>query len=128
MRQAHTLSDVILHHHFSKLQVRGAWKLNLRVRLQRWRPRVSSERGLIQQPALLERPGIKELQLDLFLDYAANVALYPGFQACSATSSRRLLRVCGKHDPFFIPPGAEAYRRDSRDNTDTVVEMLDTGH
>jgi pimeloyl-ACP methyl ester carboxylesterase len=75
--------------------------------------------------ALLERPGVKELQLDLFLDYATNVALYPKFQAFFRDFKPPTLAIWGKHDPFFIPPGAEAYRRD---NPDTVVEMLDTGH
>ncbi len=38
---------------------------------------------------------------------------------------RRLLAIWGKHNPFFIPPGAEAY---CRDNPNAVVELLDTGH
>lgn len=75
--------------------------------------------------ALLERPGNKDIQLDLFLDYASNLALYPAFQQYFRDAKPPLLAIWGKHDPFFIPPGAEAYRRD---NPDAVVEFLDTGH
>src|SRR6266852_5518069 len=62
--------------------------------------------------ALLERPGTKEIQLDLFLDYASNVKLYPKFQEYFRTSKPPLLAVWGKNDPFFRPAGAEAFKRD----------------
>lgn len=75
--------------------------------------------------ALLERPGIKEIQLDLFLDYASNVKLYPKFQEYFRDFQPPLLAIWGKNDVFFIPPGAEAYRRD---NPNATVEFLDTGH
>jgi len=75
--------------------------------------------------ALLERPGNKDIQLDLFLNYASNLALYPAFQQYFRDAKPPLLAIWGKHDPFFIPPGAEAYRRD---NPNTVVKFLDTGH
>src|SRR5947207_3442608 len=75
--------------------------------------------------ALLERPGNKDIQLDLFLNYASNLALYPAFQQYFRDAKPPLLAIWGKHDPFFIPPGAEAYRRD---NPNAVVEFLDTGH
>lgn len=75
--------------------------------------------------ALLERPGNKDIQLDLFLDYASNLTLYPVFQKYFRDAKPPLLAIWGKHDPFFIPPGAEAYRRD---NPNAVVEFLDTGH
>ena len=75
--------------------------------------------------ALLVRPGNDEIQLDLFLDYASNVALYPKFQEYFRTRRPPLLAVWGKHDPFFLPPGAEAYRRDV---PDAEVHLLDTGH
>lgn len=74
---------------------------------------------------LLQRPGNDEIQLDLFLDYANNLTLYPQFQAFFRERRVPTLVTWGKHDPFFIPPGAEAYRRD---NPDAVVELLDTGH
>ncbi len=75
--------------------------------------------------ALLERPGNKEIQLDLFLDYASNVKLYPKFQEYFRKSKPPLLAIWGKNDPFFIPPGAEAYRKDL---PNAKVQFLDTGH
>lgn len=75
--------------------------------------------------ALLERPGNQEIQLDLYLDYASNVKLYPKFQAYLRESKPPLLAIWGKNDPFFLPPGAEAYRRD---NPNAIVKFLDTGH
>ena len=75
--------------------------------------------------ALLERPGNKEIQLDLFLDYASNVKLYPKFQEYFRKSKPPLLAVWGKNDPFFIPAGAEAFRKDI---PNAQVSFLDTGH
>jgi len=75
--------------------------------------------------ALLQRPGNQEIQLDLFLDYASNLELYPVFQKFFREAQVPTLAIWGKHDPFFIPPGAEAYRRD---NPNAVVKLLDTGH
>jgi pimeloyl-ACP methyl ester carboxylesterase len=75
--------------------------------------------------ALMERPGNKEIQLDLFLNYATNVALYPAFQEYFRKSKPPLLAIWGKNDPFFIPAGAEAFRRDI---PNAQVKMLDTGH
>ena len=74
---------------------------------------------------LMGRPGNKEIQLDLFLDYASNLERYPDFQAYFRDSQIPTLVIWGKHDPFFIPPGAHAFRRD---NENAVVELLDTGH
>ncbi|HMF92442.1 MAG TPA: alpha/beta hydrolase [Candidatus Angelobacter sp.] len=75
--------------------------------------------------ALLARPGNDEIQLDLFLDYASNVALYPKFQEYFRTRKPPLLAVWGKNDPFFLPPGAEAFKRD---NPNAEVRFYDTGH
>jgi pimeloyl-ACP methyl ester carboxylesterase len=75
--------------------------------------------------ALLERPGNKEIQLDLLLDYASNVKLYPKFQEYFRKSKPPLLAVWGKNDPFFIPAGAEAFRKDL---PDAKIQFLDTGH
>jgi pimeloyl-ACP methyl ester carboxylesterase len=75
--------------------------------------------------ALLARPGNDEIQLDLFLDYASNVALYPKFQEYFRTWRPPLLAVWGKRDPFFLPPGAEAFKRD---NPNAEVQFFDTGH
>ncbi len=75
--------------------------------------------------ALLARPGNDEIQLDLFLDYASNVALYPRFQEYFRSQQPPLLAAWGKNDPFFLPPGAEAFRRD---NPAAEVHFYDTGH
>jgi pimeloyl-ACP methyl ester carboxylesterase len=75
--------------------------------------------------SLLERPGNKDIQLDLFLDYATNVKLYPKFQEYFRKSKPPLLAIWGKNDPFFIPAGAEAYRKDL---PNARVQFLDTGH
>jgi pimeloyl-ACP methyl ester carboxylesterase len=75
--------------------------------------------------ALLARPGIEEIQLDLFLDYASNVALYPQFQEYFRTNCPPLLAIWGKNDPFFVPAGAQAYRRDI---PNAEIQFLDTGH
>jgi len=75
--------------------------------------------------ALLERRGNKEIQLDLFLDYASNVKLYPSFHEYFRKAAPPLLAIWGKNDPFFIPAGAEAFRKDLPHAT---VQFLDTGH
>lgn len=63
----------------------------------------------------MARPDVDEIQLDLFGDYASNVALYPTFQAYFREHRPPLLAIWGKNDPFFLPAGAEAYRRDLPD-------------
>jgi len=75
--------------------------------------------------ALLARLGNDEIQLDLFLDYASNVALYPKFQEYFRTKRPPTLAVWGNKDPFFLPPGAESFKRD---NPNAQVQFLDTGH
>ena len=75
--------------------------------------------------ALFERPGNKDIQLDLFLNYASNVKLYPKFQEYFRKSKPPLLAIWGKNDPFFIPAGAEAFRKDL---PNAQVQFLDTGH
>jgi pimeloyl-ACP methyl ester carboxylesterase len=86
--------------------------------------RVAPEAMALDQ-ALLDRPQSSEIQLDLLADYKNNVALYPNFQEYFRTQRPPILAVWGKNDPFFIPPGAEAYRRD---NPSTKVVFYDTGH
>ncbi|WP_277182497.1 alpha/beta fold hydrolase [Caballeronia sp. BR00000012568055] len=73
----------------------------------------------------MSRPGAHDVQLDLFRDYRTNVALYPAFQAYFREHKPRVLAVWGKHDPFFLPPGAEAFKRDV---PDADVRFFDTGH
>jgi pimeloyl-ACP methyl ester carboxylesterase len=73
----------------------------------------------------LARPGADALQLDLFGDYKSNVALYPTFQAYFRTHKPPFLAVWGKNDPFFLPAGAEAFKRDI---PGAVIRFFDTGH
>jgi len=73
----------------------------------------------------LARPGADEAQLDLFGDYKTNVALYPTFQKYFRDHKPPLLAVWGKNDPFFLPPGAEAFKRDI---PGAPVRFFDTGH
>ena len=73
----------------------------------------------------LSRPGVAEVQLDLFGDYKRNVALYPTFQAYFRAHQPPLLAVWGKNDPFFLPAGADAFKRDI---PQAVVRLFDTGH
>lgn len=73
----------------------------------------------------LSRPGADDLQLDLFGDYKSNVALYPAFQKYFRTEQPRLLAIWGRNDPFFLPPGAEAFKRDI---PEAVVRFVDSGH
>ncbi len=75
--------------------------------------------------ALLDRPGNQDIQLDLFLNYATNLDLYPTFQQFFRDAQPPMLAIWGKNDPFSIPPGAAAF---AKDNPNAVVQMLDTGH
>jgi pimeloyl-ACP methyl ester carboxylesterase len=80
--------------------------------------------GYTLDAALLARPGNVEIQLDLFLDYANNVKLYPKFHEYFRQSQPPLLAIWGRFDLYFIPPGAEAFR----DIPGAEVQFLDTGH
>jgi pimeloyl-ACP methyl ester carboxylesterase len=73
----------------------------------------------------MSRPGVAEAQLDLFGDYKSNVALYTTFQQYFRAHKPPLLAAWGKNDPFFLPPGAEAFKRDIPNAT---VRFFDTGH
>jgi pimeloyl-ACP methyl ester carboxylesterase len=88
-------------------------------------PETIAPEGYTLDAAMIARPGNMAIQLDLFLDYANNVKLYPAFQEYFRKSKPPLLAIWGKHDPFFIPAGAEAY---PRDNPNATVQFLDTGH
>lgn len=87
--------------------------------------------GLVSPDAYLldtfymHRPGAYDIQLDLILSYRTNVALYPDFQAYLRAYCPPLLAVWGRNDAFFLPPGAEAYRRDV---PDAEIHLLDAGH
>ncbi|RUL78897.1 alpha/beta fold hydrolase [Dyella choica] len=81
--------------------------------------------GIALDNYYLAREGAHDVQLDLFLDYQSNIALYPTFQAYFRKHQPRLLAIWGKNDPFFLPAGAEAFKRDI---PDADVRFLDTGH
>jgi pimeloyl-ACP methyl ester carboxylesterase len=88
-------------------------------------PSLIKPEGYTLDAALLARPGNVDIQLDLFLDYANNVKLYSKFQEYFRSAQPLLLAVWGKFDPYFIPPGAEAFLRD---NPNATVQFLETGH
>jgi pimeloyl-ACP methyl ester carboxylesterase len=88
-------------------------------------PEVIAPEGYTLDAALLARPGNVDIQLDLFLDYASNVKLYPAFHEYFRKWKPPLFAIWGKYDPYFIPAGAEAFRRD---NPNATVQFLDTGH
>jgi pimeloyl-ACP methyl ester carboxylesterase len=88
-------------------------------------PELIAPEGYTLDAALIERPGNQDIQLDLFLDYANNVKLYPQFQEYFRKSKPPLLAIWGQRDLYFIPPGAEAFKRDI---PNASVQFLDTGH
>lgn len=81
--------------------------------------------GMTLDDYYLARAGADEVQLDLFLDYRNNVARYPEFQEYFRRYTPRFLAVWGKNDPFFLPAGAEAFRRDI---PNARIQFYDTGH
>jgi pimeloyl-ACP methyl ester carboxylesterase len=88
-------------------------------------PEAVAPEGYTLDSALLARPGRIDIQLDLFLDYASNVKLYPAFQQYFRKEKPPLLAIWGKNDTAFIPAGAEAF---PRDNPHATVQFLNTGH
>ena len=88
-------------------------------------PEVIAPEGYTLDAALIARPGNIEIQLDLFLDYANNVKLYPTFHKYFRAWKPALLAIRGRHDPYFTPAGAEAFRCD---NPNAIVHLLETGH
>lgn len=75
--------------------------------------------------ALLAQPGMMDLQVDPKLDYKANLERYPLYQQYFRTHRPPLLAIWGKNDSFFVPPGAEAFKRDV---PNAAVKFLNTGH
>lgn len=88
-------------------------------------PRRLGPDGYMLDIALMGRPGAEDIQLDLILDYRTNLERYPDFQDYFRRYQPPFLAVWGRHDPAFIPAGAEAYKRDL---PDAQVHLLDTGH
>jgi pimeloyl-ACP methyl ester carboxylesterase len=79
----------------------------------------------LHDQVLLDRPGNKDIQLDLFRDYGTNVPLYPQFQAFFRAHKPPTLIVWGRNDTIFPADGAHPYLRDL---TDAELHLLDTGH
>jgi len=88
-------------------------------------PSLVSPDGRSLDDFYLARPGNDQIQLDLFLDYRSNLDAYPAFQDYFRTHRPPLLATWGRNDPFFLPAGAEAFRRDI---PDAVIRFFDTGH
>jgi len=88
-------------------------------------PSLVSPDGRSLDDFYLARPGVDEVQLDLFKDYATNVSLYPKFQEYFRKHQPPILAVWGRSDPFFLPAGAEAFKRDLPKAT---VKFFETGH
>jgi pimeloyl-ACP methyl ester carboxylesterase len=88
-------------------------------------PAMVSPDGYSLDNFYLARPGADAVQLDLFGDYKSNVAMYPQFQDYFRKHQPRLLATWGKNDPFFLPSGAEAFKRDI---PKADVRFFDTGH
>ena len=88
-------------------------------------PSVVAPEAYTLDQALLDRPGVDEINLDLFLDYQSNVALYPAFQAYFRDHQPATLAVWGRNDPFFVPAGAEAFKRNL---PDAEIHFVDSGH
>jgi pimeloyl-ACP methyl ester carboxylesterase len=86
--------------------------------------RISPDTWTIDQ-ALLDRPGNKEIQLKLFLDYGSNPPLYSQWQAYFRKYQPPTLIVWGKNDQIFPAEGAEPYKRDLKR---IEFYLLDTGH
>ena len=86
--------------------------------------RVSPD-GYTLDIAYMARPGAEDIQLDLILDYANNLALYPAFQNYFRTYQPPLLAIWGRNDPHFLPAGAQAFRRDL---PEAAIILLDAGH
>ena len=81
--------------------------------------------GYMLDTFYMHRPDAEEIQLDLILSYRTNVALYPEFQSYLRSNHPPVLAIWGKNDVFFLPAGAEAYRRDV---PDAAIHLLDAGH
>lgn len=75
--------------------------------------------------ALMQRPGNKEIQIDLFKDYESNISRYPEFHNYFQKSQVPVLAIWGKNDLFFIPAGAEAFKRDL---PNAEIKFIDAGH
>ena len=86
--------------------------------------RIDPDNWLVDQ-YLLDRPGSKAIQLQLFYSYGSNPPLYPQWQEYFRRHQPPTLIVWGKNDQIFPAEGAHPYRRDLKD---LELHLLDTGH
>jgi pimeloyl-ACP methyl ester carboxylesterase len=114
------------------LENRNALKMMVEAGTTKWQyltgvadPSLVAPESYTLDQHFLDQPGNVEIQLDLFRDYASNVALYPVFQQYFRDQQPAFLAAWGNKDPFFLPPGAEAFKRDIPNAT---VKFFDTGH
>jgi len=73
----------------------------------------------------MNRPGNQDIQLDLFKDYEKNISFYPAFHEFLRSSKVPVLAIWGKNDVIFIPPGAEAFKKDA---FNPEIHYIDAGH
>jgi pimeloyl-ACP methyl ester carboxylesterase len=85
---------------------------------------ISPDNWILDQ-SLLDRPGNKEIQLQLFYDYRSNPPLYPRWQEYFRKHQPPTLVVWGRNDYIFPKEGAIPYQRDLNN---IEVHLLDTGH
>jgi pimeloyl-ACP methyl ester carboxylesterase len=111
---------------------RGALRSFLTYETTKWQytygtnnPELVAPESYTLDAALMQRVGNQDIQLDLFRDYASNIELYPRFQQYLREKKPPTLVVWSKNDPFFLPIGAEAFKKD---NSASEVHLLDTGH
>jgi pimeloyl-ACP methyl ester carboxylesterase len=73
----------------------------------------------------LDRPGNKEIQLDLLYDYRNNITLYPQWQQYLREQQPPTLITWGKNDVLFTEAGALAYKKDL---PHARIILLNSGH
>jgi pimeloyl-ACP methyl ester carboxylesterase len=88
-------------------------------------PAIIAPESYTLDTALIGRPGNMEIQLDLHLDYRNNIPVYPKFHEYFRQYKPPLMAIWGKNDPFFVPAGAEAYKRDL---PSASIRFVDSGH
>jgi pimeloyl-ACP methyl ester carboxylesterase len=77
------------------------------------------------EAAMLDRPGMGDIQTRLFYDYRNNVAAYPKWQAWMRKTRPPMLVVWGRYDQSFLPEGALGF---AKDNPETETHLIEAGH
>src|SRR5262249_40208379 len=79
----------------------------------------------VADQAVIELPGRAQYMADLLWDYQHTVPRYGEFQQWLRERGPQVLAIWGRNDPFFVPAGAHAYRRDV---PSAAVVLPDPGH